>query len=62
MSLVSFKKLDNTLIPTLIIHFEYLDSWEDEYVTLLQNSPYWYFFLTLSNSISTTLPFNLDQI
>ena len=26
----SFTKVDNnTLVPTLIIHFEYLDSWED---------------------------------
>ena len=56
----SFIKTENDqIIPLLILHFEYLETWTDDSITLSPASPYWPFFTNLCDTLDVTNPIPL---
>ena len=53
----------NRVIPQLILHFEYLNTWTDGTITITPSSPYWTFFINISQALNgSKIPFNLDLL
>ena len=53
----------NRVTPQLILHFEYLNTWTDGTIILTPSSPYWTFFINVSQALNgSKIPFNLDLL
>ena len=52
----SIESCNGSYCPKLIIYFDYCNTWEDGTIEVFHNSPFWNFFLVLSNTCLSHLP------
>ena len=53
---------ENHVCPAIIIYFNYLDSIKEDFIYVFPDSPFWNFFLALSNTTPDLVPHSLDYV